>query len=282
LSGFLIWDSIERSRDFKEYARKRIFRVYPELWGAVVVSLISIIVLYKEKINWLMLSLFGITQGTVLQFWTPDFLRNFGNGTPNGALWTICIIVQFYIVCWFVHKILKGKPLWIWCTALIGSIAVGWASPLLVNILPTIIYKLYCQTFVSYVWLFFVGCFMAEFYDTVIPFLKKYWWAVLLFAIIWIFVIRLDISIGLYSLMGSLLCCAACFGFAYAFPKLNIRIDISYGIYLYHMVVINVFVQLGLTDRFVYLVGALGIILVCAYLSTVTIGRMGMKLKTKA
>jgi hypothetical protein len=48
------------------------------------------------------------------------------------------------------------------------------------------------------------------------------------------------------------------------------------------MVVINVFVQLGLTDRFVYLVGALGIILVCAYLSTVTIGRMGMKLKTKA
>jgi peptidoglycan/LPS O-acetylase OafA/YrhL len=82
--------------------------------------------------------------------------------------------------------------------------------------------------------------------------------------------------------MGSLLCCAACFGFAYAFPKLNIRIDISYGIYLYHMVVINVFVQLGLTDRFVYLVGALGIILVCAYLSTVTIGRMGMKLKTKA
>jgi len=123
---------------------------------------------------------------------------------------------------------------------------------------------------------------MAEFYDAIIPFLKKCWWAVLLVAIIWIFVIRLDISIGLYSLMGSLLCCAACFGFAYAFPKLNLRTDISYGIYLYHMVVINVFVQLGLTDRFIYFVGAFGIILVCAYLSTVTIGRMGLKLKAKA
>lgn len=101
---------------------------------------------YKEKINWLMLSLFGITQATVLQFWTPDFLKNFGNGTPNGALWTICVIVQFYIVCWFVHKFLKGKPLWIWCEVLVGSIAVGWASPLLANILPTIIYKLYGKT----------------------------------------------------------------------------------------------------------------------------------------
>ena len=122
----------------------------------------------------------------------------------------------------------------------------------------------------------------AEFYDTIIPFLKEYWWTFLLVAVIWSYAIQFDINIGLYPLMGSLLCCATCFGFAYAFPRLNLRTDISYGIYLYHMVVINVFVQLGLTNHFGYFVGALGIILVCAYISTKTIGRMGLKLKTKA
>ena len=282
LSGFLIWDSIERSKDFKEYARKRIFRIYPELWGAVIVSIISIIVLYREKINWMMLSLFGITQATVLQFWTPDFLRDFGNGTPNGALWTICVIVQFYVFGWFVHSVMKGKSVLKWLTVLIGCIVVGWVSPLLESIFPTVVYKLYKQTFIPYVWLFLIGCFMSEFYDVVLPFLKKLWWAVLLVAIIWIYAIPFDVIIGgLYPLMGSLLCCVACFGFAYAFPKLNISTDISYGIYLYHMVVINVFVQLGFTDSFRYFIGAFGIVMVCAYISTKTIGRLGLNLKTK-
>lgn len=282
LSGFLIWDSIERSKDLKEYARKRIFRIYPELWGAVAVSLISIIVLYKEKINWPKLILFGFTQGTVFQFWTPDFLMNFGNGTPNGALWTICIIVQFYIICWFVHKILKGKRLWVWCAVLLFSIAVGWASPILGTKLPTIVYKLYNQTFVPYVWLFLAGCFMAEFYDAVIPFMRKYWWATLLVAVIWIYFIPFDINIGLYPLMGSLLCCTACFGFAYAFPRLNLKTDVSYGIYLYHMVVINIFVQLGMTNHFGYFVIAFVIIILCAFISTKTVGKMGLKMKMKA
>ena len=281
LSGFLIWDSIERTKDFKEYARKRIFRIYPELWGAVIVSLISIVILYREKINWIMMLLFGITQATVLQFWTPDFLRDFGNGTPNGALWTICVIVQFYIVCWFVHRVMKEKSVIIWLTVIIGCVIVGWTSPLLESILPSIVFKLYGQTFIPYVWLFLSGCFMSEFYDVVIPFLKRFWWGVLLLAIVWIYAIPFDVKIGLYPLMGSLLCCASCLGFAYAFPNLNLRTDISYGIYLYHMVVINVFVQLGLTDSFIYFIGAFGIILVCAYVSTKTIGRVGMNLKSK-
>lgn len=33
LSGFLIWDSIGHTAGFKQYAVKRFFRVYPELWG---------------------------------------------------------------------------------------------------------------------------------------------------------------------------------------------------------------------------------------------------------
>lgn len=35
LSGFLIWDSIGRTSTFRQYAAKRFFRLYPELWGGV-------------------------------------------------------------------------------------------------------------------------------------------------------------------------------------------------------------------------------------------------------
>ena len=33
LSGFLIWGSIERSNSFSHFCKKRILRLYPELWG---------------------------------------------------------------------------------------------------------------------------------------------------------------------------------------------------------------------------------------------------------
>lgn len=33
LSGFLIWLSLERTSDFRTFFKKRIIRLYPELWG---------------------------------------------------------------------------------------------------------------------------------------------------------------------------------------------------------------------------------------------------------
>lgn len=33
LSGYLIWNSIGRSKTFTQYAQKRFWRIFPELWG---------------------------------------------------------------------------------------------------------------------------------------------------------------------------------------------------------------------------------------------------------
>lgn len=33
ISGFLIWASLGKVNDFKTFAKKRILRLYPELWG---------------------------------------------------------------------------------------------------------------------------------------------------------------------------------------------------------------------------------------------------------
>lgn len=46
ISGFLIWFSIGSSKSYGQYLKKRFWRIYPELWVAVVVEITVIIILY--------------------------------------------------------------------------------------------------------------------------------------------------------------------------------------------------------------------------------------------
>ena len=114
LSGFLIWQSIGRSHTFSDYTKKRFWRIFPELWVAVAVEIVVLLLLYHQPIDWPRLGLFAIGQATIFQFWTPVFLRGYGCGCPNGALWTITVLIQFYFLAYFIYKWLKNKRLYIW------------------------------------------------------------------------------------------------------------------------------------------------------------------------
>lgn len=114
LSGFLIWQSIGRSKNYGEYAKKRFWRIYPELWVAVTVEIVVLLLLYHHPIKWPQMSLFAFGQATIFQFWTPDFLRGYGCGTPNGALWTIAILIQFYFCAYFIYKWLHKSKKAVW------------------------------------------------------------------------------------------------------------------------------------------------------------------------
>lgn len=108
MSGFLIWFSIERSDSAKHFYSKRFCRIYPELWVAVAVELAILLLLYNG-IEWKSFFLFAVGQSTIFQFWTPDSLRGYGLGAPNGSLWTICVIVQFYLIAWPFYKLMKVR-----------------------------------------------------------------------------------------------------------------------------------------------------------------------------
>lgn len=113
ISGYLIWFSMERSVSYTQYLAKRFRRIYPELWAAVCLEILFMLFLYQ---GWNIKGLipFILCQATVLQFWTPECLRGYGIGTPNGALWTIGIMVQFYISAWGVYKFMKGRKAGAW------------------------------------------------------------------------------------------------------------------------------------------------------------------------
>ena len=51
-----------------------------------------------------------IGQLTLFQFFTPDALRDFGYGCPNGSLWTIPVEIEFYILIPLI-LIMMGKKI---------------------------------------------------------------------------------------------------------------------------------------------------------------------------
>ena len=65
LSGFLIWFSIERTKDegYLKYIKKRFWRIYPEMWVAVAVEIIVMCIIYNEW-NVKDTALFTLTQST--------------------------------------------------------------------------------------------------------------------------------------------------------------------------------------------------------------------------
>ena len=280
LSGYLNWFSSSRSVNAGDYYKKRFFRIFPELWVAVILEIVTIVLLYRERINWPVLGVFAVTQGTFMQFWTPGFLRGYGCGCPNGALWTICMIIQYYIVAYPLQRWLKDKPLKAWIVVLAVSLAIGLLSNRFVAMLPEMAGKLYEQLVFRYFWLFFLGAFIARYSNEVLPFLKKYFLLLLLLSgIVWL--CKFDINTGLYGVVRSSAFCLGALGLAYAWPWLNIKTDISYGVYIYHMIVVNAFIQLGLTGRKLYLLAVLAIVLTLSYISAKTIGRLSQNWKKR-
>lgn len=152
-------------------------------------------------------------------------------------------MIQFYIVAWFFFRLMKNRKLPSWILGAVISFAISWAGTFITHNLigKTIIGKLFDQTIVKYFWLFYIGSFVAEFKDILLPILQKYWFG-LLFLAFFFFWTGWNLYSG-YYLLWSVFLTVGLIGFAYKFPQLNISPDISYGLFLYHMTVINIFVN---------------------------------------
>lgn len=258
LSGFLIWNSLQKEQSFKMYCTKRVARLYPELWCGVLLNAVIMLFVYHEAISPIPFLLFTITQATVLQFWTPNSLRGYGVGTPNGSLWTIGVMVQSYLALWllqkWVHK--KKRTVAFFFGLLCFGILLNIGTPFLKAILPSLLYKLWLQTFFPYIWLFSVGVIICEYFESIIRILKKYWLLIFVISLL-ISILHLEDGIGIYGTVKSVLLGLAIIGFGYAAPQITIKHDYSYGFYIYHMVIINLLVEYGYVGKISYVLVAL-------------------------
>lgn len=246
LSGFLISASFERCNTKKEFLQKRVFRLYPELWLCTLINIIVIVVLAREMLDssiivWGFTQILGIAN-------TPACLKDFATGSVNGALWTIFTEVQLYVVLGITYnwtKKLKQKG---WSLLLALAAIVNLVCDYVSQVIGGGVAKIIERLFLPYAIWFMIGVFCYQKREKVIPVLKKYVWIILL-----IFAINQGFSIcsfGYYEdIVTGITLSFATIGLAYTLPSVRMKYDISYGIFLYHWIIINIMVHLDIFSK---------------------------------
>lgn len=107
-------------------------------------------------------------------------------------------------------------------------------------------------------------CF--EFKAVILPILKKYWWFILIlyFAIS---ISGFDIPATYINLLSGILLVLMTIALGFRFTTPVIKTDISYGIYLFHMVVVNVLLETGSQSKIVNIMLALSASALLAFVS---------------
>ena len=163
-----------------------------------------------------------------------------------------------------------------WVMAIVASIIVSNLGKYAVGLLHNdTLLKLYDQTILRYLWLFLLGMAGACFSEKLISLCKKWWFV---FPCIWIILKTSDFDFSArYDVLKTVCVFLTAIGFSYQFPQLKLKRDISFGIYIYHMTVVNIMITFGFTGKLIYLFIAVVISCVLAYLSTITIGNNSAK-----
>ena len=265
LSGFLVTISwINSGFNLKKYLISRFLRIFPALWISALISFFMLIIFGRYNFAF---SLKGIlwlfSQASFLTFWNPDELRDFGTGVVNGSLWTISVELQFYILVplligFFIY--FKKK-----CAGLISYLFLIIIAAISVSInqfipsLPTgdgtaaregsLLIKLLYVSFAPYLCTFIMGMLLAL---IVAVFGQKVSSRYFLFFGIFIFLldkipsINASISLWIYPIYTALIFV----GIGLFTNPIPIKFDISYGLYLYHMLVANFILNINQFYKF--------------------------------
>lgn len=266
LSGYLISRAWERSPSTSDYFRNRALRLFPALWACVALSVVILFASgYLATVQW---SPLGITawiacQGTVVQFWNPGFLREFGTGAVNGSLWSISVEIQFYVATCVAYTLLRRlSPVRI--TIALAVLAVAFSlfnvfGGLIEEQLVTLprgelLQKAYKVTLLPWFFMFLLGAVAQRTSGLFVPALIQYRWSVVAMYVgallldfhAWGMPTGNEIPAYLVPLMGCMVLTAAYWRPGIA-ERLLRRNDISYGVYIHHMPLVNLLLYLGAT-----------------------------------
>lgn len=269
ISGFLISASYERSSGGKSYARNRILRIYPGLWCCVFATVLVASAFGYSFLNWS--AALWLTTQLIGAIYTPEFLKNFGFGSYNGSLWTIPIELQFYcalpLLYWATRNV-ENRTLYIaiaWiCFVLIAFAACLFFAPFSELQREPTLQKLFRYSFIPHIYLFLTGVLMQRMRFHKMNWIagKAIYWFIVYLAV-YLLIPYSAASYVLEMLMLGVVTVSAAYTVPRASHKLLRGNDISYGVYMYHGLLINLFIELGLTKRAEYL----ALLALCAYVA---------------
>ncbi|MBS1532639.1 MAG: acyltransferase [Bacteroidetes bacterium] len=297
ISGFLIYNSFKRnSNDIRKYFKNRFLRLYPGLWMCFIATMVLLflfgILTFSDLGNRSILGWIAC-QTTFFQFYTPPILRSWGVGTPNGSLWTLTVEVQFYILVPLLFYVIRASHRY--KNLLFGAIIAlsvltcfffkQWDA-------HNIRYKLGEVFVLPYLYNFLFGVIIAEYWDRLKPlFVNRFLFWLALY-VVWVLLFGFYFKSyqagywpkNVQGFAGILILSMLTISAAYSNVSLSTKIlrgrDISYGVYIYHMLIVNSAVALGLTHNFAWLLIVFLTTITISYLSWILIESKALKMKS--
>jgi peptidoglycan/LPS O-acetylase OafA/YrhL len=294
ISGFLISASLARSLSLLQYYKNRFLRVFPGLWVCFAISVISVVLVAGigvfSSTSSKSILLWVAAQLSVGQFYNPDFLRNYGVGVLNGSLWTIPVELQFYVllpIFFFMFRNLFHRRQAIFLPLVILALIVVNQLYIYYKANDSLLTKLIAVTVIPYLYMFLWGVFLQLNLKVVETWLAGkflYWLLVFLFCSFILQSSGFNIRGNYINPLSALLLGTLIISFAYTYVNSLGHLlrgnDLSYGAYIYHMVVINAFVALGFSGRIIYLLWAVLTTLLVASFSWYFVESPSLKLKS--
>lgn len=256
ISGFLITMSYERNSNIKNYIQNRVLRIFPGLYvniflGVIILYYFGYLQFNLEFFSWLMAQL------TIVQFYNAEMFRGFGVGVINGSLWTISVELSFYILLPLLFLVLKKQKVFFIIIGLVSFIIWNYdfnsAKDVFIN-------KLIHVSILPYIFLFIIGICFYKFFDNVKSYIENKFgvWCIafIIFnSIVYYFSLENNYFI---NILKWFIFSFFIFSFVFSFKNLSYRIlhgnDYTYGIYIYHMLIINILVHLNLVSEIKYFI----------------------------
>ncbi|MFA0560640.1 acyltransferase family protein [Vibrio breoganii] len=289
VSGFLISASLERSVSIKSYLINRVVRIYPALWGGLIIFLFTTFIFFDVNLTFAQFFLWFFAQLSILQFYWPEALKEVG--ATNGVLWTIPVELQFYLtlpVLYYVFNKFKFSKL---------TLIFIFISFILVNQTYVHYYenldnapialKLFGKTIFPYLYIFLLGVMIQR----NMWFVKKYLagnahFFLMLYIVVELITYQFELSVlgnflnPLSVVFLSFLVISFAYSYTSSLTNINRGYDLSYGLYIYHMIFANVLLEIGLFDAVSNLFIMFLLSICCALLSWRFIERPAIKLKS--
>lgn len=274
ISGYLISASFERSKDIKNYFTNRFLRIYPGLWSCILLTVITASIV--GKINflspqapvWLVSQFIGV-------IYTPAFLSHYGFGSYNGALWTIPIELQFYVVLpviYFILSPMRKKNVYIFILLILFIFLAFYVKIVFPDIgnlsSETRLAKMVRYSFIPHFYMFLCGVLMQRLriFKSDIIYGKGLYWAAAFLSFMY-FVPDFMAK----DIIAKLLLSVCTISLAYTKPGFFEKVlkgnDISYGIYIYHGIILNIIIELNKLNNYTYLIVAIVCTYILAYFS---------------
>lgn len=294
VSGFLITSSIDKP-GFKiaNYVRNRFLRIFPALFICLLFTLVLMVSsgVSVKMSDWF---IYLLTNLTIFQSWSPEGLRMWGVGHPNGSLWSISIEIQLYILLPFLIILLNKQTITFKNRVLLLLFIISIVYRIVVDIYPdgeSMRIRQLGSMFLLYHFHFFVfGIALYYNFNRLLSYLegRMFLWLAVYITYFLVFKYYLHTyespySYSLFGIIANILLVFFVFSCSFSNKTWSLTLlgnrDFSYGLYIFHMPVINFLVHYGLVGQMVYFYLVCLVSFILAVLSWTLIERKALQFK---